>query len=251
MTTKKILLIVGGVVIVLGLVVALIVGGIVWITFSTIGKSEAAQTARTFLQRSEKLKSDIGEVREFGFWVTGNINSHNSDGEATLYLKVVGAKKTAGASVNMTYRNGREWVVVGASYKNDAGQTIELLDKYEPPQTVGAFVDDDEYIKELVEGNFDDKILNAHNLVLVTFAATFSDETARLSPKLTEVAMKYSPQVGFYIVYTDVNIALAERNGVEAVPTLILFRKGKERERIVGSRPAAELSRMIEKQLKK
>ena len=251
MTTKKILLIAGGIVAVLGLVAALFVGGIVWVAFSAIGKSEAAQTAKAFLQRNEKLKNDIGEVRDFGFLVTGNINSHNSDGEATLNLKVIGAKKTVPASVSLTYKNGRNWIVVGASYRNDAGQTIELLDKYEPPQTTEAFLGFGEYIKELTEADFDDKVLNTHDPVLVTFAATSSADTMKLLPALAEVAKKYSPRVRFYVTYADFDHALAERSGVEVAPTLIMFRNGTERGRIVGSRPAAELSRLIEKQLKK
>lgn len=251
MSTKKILLIVGGIVAVLGLVVALFVGGIFYVAFSAIGQSEAAETAKTFLRQNERLRSDIGEVRDFGFFVTGDIKSQGSDGQATLHLKVIGARKTAGASVDLAYRNGREWVVVGASYRNDAGQTVELLDKYEPPQTAEAFLDLGEYIKELSSDNFEAEVANSDVPVLVTFSATSSAETSRLLPALAEVAQKYSPRVRFYVSYADFDHALAEQHKVDAVPTTILFRDGKERERITGTRPAAELSRMIEKQLKK
>ena len=251
MTTKKVLLIVGGIAAVLGLIIALFVGGIVYVAFSTIGKSEAARTAKTFLQQNEKLKSDIGEVRDFGFWVTGNINSNNSDGEATLNLKVVGAKKTVPASVSLAYRSGREWVVVGASYRNDARQTVELLEKYEQSHTAEAFSDYSEYIEELVNDDFDDKILNSDAPVLLTFTATSSAETSRLLPALAEVARKYTRQVRFYVNYADFDPALSERSGVEVVPTLVLYRNGRERERVVGVRTSAELSRLIEKHLKK
>jgi len=47
MTTKKIIAIVVGIVAVLGLLVALFVGGIVWLTFHTINNSDAAAAART------------------------------------------------------------------------------------------------------------------------------------------------------------------------------------------------------------
>ena len=251
MTTKKTLFIVGGIVAVLGLVVALFVGGIMWVALSAIGNSEAAQTAKTFLRNNEKLKSDIGDVRDFGFWVTGNINSHNSDGEATLNLKVIGTKKTVPASVSLAYRSGREWVVVGASYRNDAGQTVELLEKYEQPHTAEAFLDYSEYIEELVDDDFDDRILNSDAPVLLTFTATSSAETSRLLPALVEVAQKYSRQVRFYVNYADFDPALSERSGVQVVPTLVLYRNGRERERVVGLRTSAELSRLIEKHLKK
>lgn len=251
MSTKKILLIVGGIVAVLGLLVVLFVGGIVWVAFSAIGNSEAALAAKTFLRENEKLKSDIGEVREFGFWVTGNINSNNSNGEATLNLKVVGAKKTVPATVNLTYRNGRDWNVVEASYRNEGGQIVELIDAYEDHSTVEAFLDFGEHIKELASDDFEAKVLTEDAPVLVTFATTSSAETQRLLPALAEVAEKYSTRVRFYVHYVDGDHTLAERNKVPVIPTLILFADGKERARIEGSRPAAELSRMIERQLKK
>lgn len=260
MSTKKILLIVGGIVVVLGLLVALFVGSIVWVAFSTIGKSEAAQTAKTFLQQNEKLKSDIGEVREFGFWVTGNINTSNTNGEATLNLKVVGANKTVPASVNLTYRNGREWRVVEASYRNDAGQIVMLVDNYDSQSPVVVSAEGaGEYIEELFAPQFDKQVLAADKPVMVIFGSTGSAETKRIYPLLDELAQKHSPHVNFYIVYVDLNYpvigmsngALAEQLGVQVTPTLILFADGKERARIEGSRPAAEISRMIERQLKK
>ncbi len=131
MSTKKIILIVVGIVAVLGLIVALFVGGISFFVFRTIGNSEAADVARTFLRNNEKLKQDIGEVNDFGSIVSGNINVRNGDGVATLYLKVYGSKKTVNARVDLSYRNNRAWRVTDASYESD-GQTIELMQPYEP-----------------------------------------------------------------------------------------------------------------------
>jgi hypothetical protein len=134
MSTKKIILIIGGILAVLGLIVALFVGGIFWFVFHTIGTSEAAETARTFLRQNEILKSDIGEVKDFGSFVTGNVNVQNTDGEATLNLKVIGEKRDVNATVNLSYRNNRSWRVTGATYNRD-GQTVDLLRGYEPAAT--------------------------------------------------------------------------------------------------------------------
>ncbi|HMG73404.1 MAG TPA: cytochrome c oxidase assembly factor Coa1 family protein [Pyrinomonadaceae bacterium] len=134
MSTKKIILIIAGIVAVLGLIVALFVGSIVWFAFHTIAKSEAADTARTFLRNNEILKQDIGEVKDFGSFVTGNINVQNTDGEATLHLKVIGEKRTVNARVDLSYRNNRSWRVTGASYDRD-GQTIDLVQGYGPTPT--------------------------------------------------------------------------------------------------------------------
>jgi hypothetical protein len=134
MSTKKIILIIAGILAVLGLIVALFVGGIFWFVFHTIGTSEAAETARTFLRNNEILKRDIGEVKDFGSFVTGNVNVQNTDGEATLNLKVIGEKRTVNATVNLSYRSNRSWRVTGATYERD-GQTVDLVQGYGPPAT--------------------------------------------------------------------------------------------------------------------
>jgi len=132
MSTRKIVLIIGSIVIVLGLIVALIAGGIVFFVFRTIGNSEAADTARTYLRNNEKLKQDIGEVKDFGWLVSGNINLSNGDGVATLYLKAIGEKGDAQTRVDLAYRANRAWRVTGASYTRD-GKTVDLMQAYGPP----------------------------------------------------------------------------------------------------------------------
>lgn len=129
MSTKKIILIVGGIVVVLGLIVALFVGAIAFFAFHAIGDSEAATTARNYLRSNDVLKQDIGEVKDFGSLITGNVNVSNGDGEATLYLKAIGEKRNANVRVDLAYRSNRSWRVTGASYDRD-GQTIDLMQAY-------------------------------------------------------------------------------------------------------------------------
>jgi len=131
MTTKKIVIIVVAVALVIGLIVVVVVGGIIGAAFYSIGRSEAAETARDFLRANERLKQDIGEVKDFGSFITGNININNASGNATINLKVIGERQTVNASVDLVYRNGQPWRVVGASYQNDKGQTVELLNPYQ------------------------------------------------------------------------------------------------------------------------
>src|SRR5256885_13032336 len=114
MSTKKIVVIIVGIVAVLGLIVALFVGGIAFFVFRTIGHSEAADTARVYLRNNEKLKQEIGEVNDFGSIVTGNINVSNGDSVATLYLKDYGAKKIDNTSVDLQYHHNRRWRVTEA-----------------------------------------------------------------------------------------------------------------------------------------
>jgi Cytochrome oxidase complex assembly protein 1 len=131
MTTKKILLIVGGVVVVLGFLVVCFVGAIVGFVLYQVGNSEAAARAKDFLRNSEKLKTDIGEVQDFGSIVTSSVNLHNGNGQATLHLKVIGERKTVNATVELVLVKGSAWRVSSASYDNESGQTIDLLDPYD------------------------------------------------------------------------------------------------------------------------
>jgi hypothetical protein len=133
MTNKKIVVIVVSVVVVLGLLAVIFVGGIAWFALRAMGNSEAAETARTFLRNNEVLKRDIGEVKDFGWLVSGNINSTNGDGAAQLHLKVIGERKEVNATVELIYRSGRPWRVTAASYRNEAGEVINLLNPYDSP----------------------------------------------------------------------------------------------------------------------
>jgi hypothetical protein len=131
MTTKKIIAIVVSVVIVLGLIVILFIGGIIGMVFYGISNSDAALVAKDFLSKNERLKQDIGEVKDFGKLVTGNINLNNGEGTAELSLKVIGERKQVNAAVELVFRSGHEWRVTAASYKNEAGETVDLLNLYE------------------------------------------------------------------------------------------------------------------------
>ena len=140
MTTKRLMLIVGGVVIAIGLLIVVFVGGIVGFALYTVGNSDAAMTAKEFLRSNERLKDDIGEVRDFGTFVSGSVNIHNSNGTATLSLKVIGERRSVNAIVDLVYRDGRQWRVTAASYRNEAGQTVDLLNAYEAQQPIPLLV---------------------------------------------------------------------------------------------------------------
>lgn len=131
MTTKKTVIIVVSVVIVLSLIGVLFVGGIVGVAFYGIGNSDAANVSREFLKKNERLKQDIGEVKDFGSIVTGNINITNGDGMAQLNLKVIGERKEVNATLELVYHSPHEWRVTAASYRNEAGETINLMNPYE------------------------------------------------------------------------------------------------------------------------
>ena len=130
MTTKKILLMIGGVVVVLGLLVACFVGAIAGFVMYSVSHSEAAARGRDFLRKNEKLQADIGPVKDFGSIVSGKIGISDNTGSAILNFKVIGEQKTVNATVQLVLSN-RVWLVISAFYVNSSGQTVNLLDPYE------------------------------------------------------------------------------------------------------------------------
>ena len=139
MTTKKMLLTIGGVVVVLGFLVVCFVGAIVGFALYQVSNSEAAAKARDFLRRSEKLQTDIGTVKDFGSIVTGNVSVDDASGTATLHLKVIGERQTVNATVEMLLSN-RMWSVGSAYYVNSSGQRIQLLDPYDTKRLIPLLV---------------------------------------------------------------------------------------------------------------
>jgi hypothetical protein len=131
MTTKKVVLIVVASICGVALVVALVAGAIVGFVFYTLDHSEASQTAKTFLRQNETLRRDIGAVRDFGYFTTGNINAQGSMGNAELHLKTIGERKTVNATILLAYRSGHEWRIVDAFYDDAAGQRIYLTKNFD------------------------------------------------------------------------------------------------------------------------
>jgi cytochrome oxidase complex assembly protein 1 len=131
MTTKKIVLMVAAVLGALALIVVVFFAAIIGFTLYSVGNSEAAVKAKDFLRNSDKLKTEIGEVKDFGSIISASGRVSDNSGETTLKLKVIGERKTVNASVELVYTNGSAWRVSAASYMNAAGQTINLLDPYE------------------------------------------------------------------------------------------------------------------------
>lgn len=129
MTTKKMLLTIGGVVIALGLLVVCFVGAITGFAFYSVSHSEAAARARDFLRKNEKLQADIGPVKDFGSIVSGGFQVTDRT-TASLDFKVIGERKTVKATVDLVLSN-RVWIVTEAFYVNSSGQKVSLRDPYE------------------------------------------------------------------------------------------------------------------------
>lgn len=97
-------------------------------------------------------------------------------------------------------------------------------------------------LKKLDKSNFIDEI-NA-NITLVDFYADWCGPCKMIAPIIEEIANERTDiTVGKVNVDNDAEIAI--KYGVSSIPTLIVFKDGKETDRVVGFRQKGDILAMI------
>jgi thioredoxin 1 len=104
-----------------------------------------------------------------------------------------------------------------------------------------------EFVKEVSDSSFEKDVLGSSKPVLVDFWAQWCTPCRMLAPKVEAVAQQYNETASVVKLNVDDNPATAQRYGIKGIPTLILFREGKEVERVVGATSQESIMKMIEK----
>ena len=94
----------------------------------------------------------------------------------------------------------------------------------------------------LTTQNFENEVLKSEKPVLVDFWATWCGPCMRQAPLVEELAAE-----GYSVGKVDVDQqpALAQQYGVMSIPTLIVFKNGKEDSRVVGLTAKSDLIRLL------
>ena len=93
-------------------------------------------------------------------------------------------------------------------------------------------------VQKLNQNNFNNAIANG--TTLVDFYADWCGPCRLVSPIVDEIAEERNDVTVGKVNVDDEN-ALAMKYGVMSIPTLIVFKDGKEAARIVGARPKAAI----------
>ena len=102
---------------------------------------------------------------------------------------------------------------------------------------------------ELNGGNFKQHISRNEIPVVVDFWAPWCGPCKMMAPWFKEAAQKMEPRVRFAKVDTEQNQGLGNQFGIRSIPTLMLFRNGKEIARKAGALQAAQIINWIQAQL--
>jgi thioredoxin 1 len=90
-------------------------------------------------------------------------------------------------------------------------------------------------IIQVNEANFQAEVLNSTQPVVVDFWAEWCGPCKMLAPVLDEVARETSGHAKVAKVNVDENPELANRFGVQSIPTLIYFRDGQVQHQSLGN----------------
>ncbi|MFH1501011.1 MAG: thioredoxin [archaeon] len=91
-------------------------------------------------------------------------------------------------------------------------------------------------VEEITGNNIEEKL--GKPLVVLDFFAEWCMPCLMMAPVVEELHDKLKGKVTFFKVNIDDHQDLARKFKVASIPTLIIFSKGVEKERIVGSIPA-------------
>ena len=101
-------------------------------------------------------------------------------------------------------------------------------------------------IGDVTDQDFETKVIQSQKPVLIDFWAEWCVPCHMVSPVVEEIARDHADRLKTVKLNVDDNPDTAREFGVMSIPTLIVFRDGREQVRVVGARGKDAILREIQ-----
>lgn len=96
---------------------------------------------------------------------------------------------------------------------------------------------------------FESKVLQSDQPVLVDFWAEWCGPCKAIGPSIEALATEFDGRARVFKVDVDQDQAIATQFGIMSIPALLVFKGGKEVDRMVGAAPKEQIAQLIQRHL--
>jgi len=102
-----------------------------------------------------------------------------------------------------------------------------------------------EYVHDINEAGLDDELLQSKQPLLVDFWAPWCGPCRAMSPALEAAAEELEGNAKVFKINVDDNPSVSPRFNVRGIPTMILFKDGREASRLVGLASKEQIEALV------